>query len=277
MTTSPHEAGEAEPFVPASLRHLPDPPTFYLRYGTPREKSEVQSILRLEGRTTHTQEAHRAALIDGMKNLMTEDEFMEWEPRIKEFWDASEAYAKELTEARNALGANPTDDEIEALPKFEFEGKESVVEVMDGVSREWHRCRVLRNDEIRWREDHPVAMRSVIVTGVENLDVELIHERRGRARYLTFDCALAIAEKLYWFATDAKVESPMDAVAELDLQCQLNLYLGEERAKNSASPVPSDPTPDTSKTGTGETAGKSKVSARSRKTRATASATTSGT
>lgn len=275
MTTYPHEAGEAEPFVPASLAHLENPPTFYLRWGTPREKSEYRSILRREGRIQHSQEEHRDAVLAGMRALFSPEDVERWEPLTKEWWDAIDSHLKDLAEARQALPENPSEADLESLPKFVFEGDDLIKETLERISLDWPRCRILRDDDLRWAEDEPYAVNAVIITQIENLDIELVRERGSK--YLAFDCAAAINEALYWAGRDGGIDEPGKAVAELNRECQLKLFLGKRRAKNSDSPAPSDLTPDTSKTGAGETSGKSKGSARSRRTRAASSATTSGT
>lgn len=272
-TTYPLEAGERA-FVPASLAHLKNPPTFILRDGTPREKAEHLSILRLDKKRHHSTEAMRDALFEGLAQLSTPEEFGEWEPRIREFFDAADQHDKELSEAIAALPEDATDEDRASLPTFEFEGKAEVLACIDGVQSEYQKCLILDNDNMRFRMAQPHAIAAVVIVDVHNLDVDLVRDRQGK--YLTMDCAMEVAEALVLAAAKERVASPPLAVAELNEECQLSLFLGKRRAKNSASPVPSDPAPDHSKTGTGATDGKSKASGTSAKTPGRASPKKSG-
>lgn len=273
MTTYPLEAGERA-FVPASLAHLKNPPTFILRDGTPREKAEHLSILRLDKKRQHSTEVMRAALFEGLEALSSPAEFAAWESRLREFFDAADQYEKELAEAIAALPEDATEEERLALPSFEFEGRKEVLECIDGVQSEFDKCLRLEDDNVRFRMAQPHAIAATIVVAVHNLDVELVHDRHGK--YLTMDCAMEIADALLRFGAAQRLPNAGKPVTELNTECQLALFLGKHRAKNSASPVLSDPAPDPSKTGTGETDGKSKASATSARTPARASRKKSG-
>lgn len=261
MTTYPLEAGEAEPFVPTSLAHLDNPPTFYLRWGTPREKEQQRRVMDEEGAVNWAEEAMRAELLRGMAQLLGAEDFAAWEPLAKSWWDARDVYDRENK-------AVPADEREE----FVFEGQDALIEVLEQVARDWRPYRLMMADNNAHSRKLGPAINSVIIARVENFDAPI--EKRGR--YLSFDCVRDMAERLDKFGRDHAPDAALRPSQELGLECLKRLYLDKDAEKNSVSPAPSEPIPDTSKTGAGEMNGTSKASARSKKTRAAASATKSG-
>ncbi len=262
MTTYPLEAGEAEPFVPASLAHLPNAPIFYLRWGTPREKEQQRRIMDEEGAILWGEEPMRDELLRGMKELFSPEDFSIWEPKAKEFWDAVDLYAKENKDV-------PHEDREE----FAFEDQELIIETLEQLSRDWRPYRVMQADNNQYQRLLAPAIASVIIERFEGLDAPMCK----RGRYLTFDSVRAAFDKLDTFGRQHAPGASVRPSQEVQTQCLMRLYLDKDVEKNFASPVPSDATPDTSKTGTGEQNGQSKGSAPSKRTRATKSPTPSGT
>jgi hypothetical protein len=261
MTTYPLEAGEAEPFVPASLAHLTNPPTFHLLWGTPREKEQQRRVADEEGLVHWADASMRAEILRGMKALFSPDDFATWEPQAKGWWDALDLYQQE----------NAGVPAAERAP-FVFEGQDTLTEVLEQIARDWRPYRLMEADNKAYQRGLGPAINSVIITRFENFDAPVA--RRGR--YLTFDCVRELADRLDKFGRDFAPGAPLRPSQELSMECMKRLFLDKERVGNSASPAPSDPTPDTSKAGTGATNGKSTGSGRSRKTRATGSATRNG-
>lgn len=261
MTTYPLEAGEAEPFVPASLAHLPNAPTFYLRWGTPREKEQQRRLLDEEGASLWDESVLREELLNGMKALFSSEEFQEWEPRAKEFWDAVDTYEKENEDVP------PIDRE-----PFVFEGQSLILETLEQIARDWRPYRIMQADNNQYQRLLLPAIASVIIERVEGLNVPM----RKRGRHLTFDSVRLALDKLDKFGRDHAPKSSVRPSQEVQAECLKRLYLDKDAEKNFASPAPSDPTPDTSKDGTGETNGSSTASAPSKRTRATKSATRNG-
>lgn len=261
MTTYPLEAGEAEPFVPASLAHLSAPPTFYLRWGTPREKEQQRRVSDEEGLVHWSEESMRAEILRGMKALFSADDFATWEPQAKGWWDALQVYDKENKDVPAA----------EREP-FVYDGQDLLTEVLEQLARDWRPYRLMEADNKAYQRGLGHAINSVIVERFENLDTPQV--RRGR--YLTFDCLRDLADVLDKFGREQAPDAKLRAAQELSLECMKRLFLDKEREGNSASPAPSDPTPDTSKNGTGAASGKSTGSARSKRTRASASPTRNG-
>lgn len=261
MTTYPLEAGEAEPFVPASLAHLPDAPTFYLRWGTPREKEQQRRVADEEGLTHWAEDSMRSEMLRGMKELLSPDDFALWEPQAKGWWDALEVYGQE----------NKDVPATEREP-FVFEGQDLLTEVLEQLARDWRPYRLMEADNKAYQRGLGHAINSVIVERFENFEAPAVK----RGRYLTFDCVRDLTDRLDKFGREHAAGTQLRPAQELSLECMKRLFLDKEREGNSASPAPSDPIPDTSKAGTGAASGRSTGSARSKKTRATASATQSG-
>lgn len=248
MTTYPYEAGEAERFVPPSLAHLDNPPTFWLRQGTPREKRRQRRMMDEEGLRTHDQASLRDEMLRGMKELFSAEDYAAWQPKAKEYWDAQDAFAEEHKNT-------PPDD----VPDFVFDDELVLIEVLNQVGKDWRPVRIMTADNREANRMIPDVVNSVIIARFENIDVEPVFY----AGFLTMDCAAELTEALEALEIDdpAKVSPAL----ELRAECLMRLYLGKGREKNSSSPPPSSATPDSLKTGTASKAGKSKASASSAK------------
>lgn len=261
MTTYPLEAGEAEPFVPASLEHLTNPPTFHLRWGTPREKEQQRRVMDEEGAANWSSEAMRTEMLRGMRELFSAEDFDIWQPQIKAWYDALDAHES----------ANRDVPPAEREP-IVYDGQDVLTEVLEQLARDWRPYRLMEADNRAYQRALGPAINSVIIDRIENFDFAVV--RKGR--YVTFDCARLLSEQLDKFGREHAPDAALRASQELSVECMKRLFLDRDAEKNSGSPVPSDPTPDTTKTGTGEKAGTSKASAPSKKTRARSSASASG-
>ncbi|MGF7152614.1 hypothetical protein [Novosphingobium gossypii] len=261
MTTYPLEAGEAEPFVPASLEHLTNPPTFFLRWGTPREKEQQRRVMDEEGAVTYASETMRAEILRGMRELLGPEDFDLWQPQVKGWWDAVDAY-----EAENK------DVPVAERDPLVYEDQDVVSEVLEQIARDWRPYRLMQADNNEYQRKLHHAINSAIVVSFDNLDTAVIK----RGRYLTFDCLLNVADRLDKYGAKHAPGSALRPSQELSIECMKRLFLDKASEGNSDSPVPSEATPDTSKTGTGEKNGKLTGSARSRKTPARSSAKQSG-
>ena len=258
MTTYPLEAGEAEAFVPASLAHISNPPTLYLRWGSPREKERQRRVMDEEGAISYADDAMRRELLRGMEELFGPEDFAIWEPQAKSWWDARDSYAKEFEKVS-----------ADERPPFEFEGEDRLVEYLEQIARDWRPYRLMQADNKAYGRALAHAINSVIVERFENIDVPIAKA----GRYISFACAMAIADKLDTMAKGSSTEIVLRPSQELGIECMKRLFLDKEREGNSASPAPSEQIPDTSKTGTGARNGKSTASARSKRTRASSSGT----
>jgi hypothetical protein len=258
MSTYPLEAGEALPFVPSSLRNLtdlPNPPTFYLRWGTPREKERMRWILDEEGCVIFSDEAMRAELLKGMHALLDADDAAAWEPQAKAWWDAVDQFQKEHSDTK------PDD-----MPLWEYEDEARIVEVLEQIGRDWHAYRVMNAENNKYRRMQGHAINAVIIERFENIDVP----QRKRGRYFDVDAAMLIAEELDAIGRKHNPDADTRPARELGIECLQRLFLDKEREGNSASPAPSEPTPQASKNGEESASGKSKASAPSPATPVTA-------
>ena len=258
--TYPYEAGEAERFVPAAFAGADNPPTFWLRWATPREKRAFRRLLELEGLRQHDVADQREELIKGMKDKLTPEEFAKWQPRAKEYWDSSDDHAREVTEFRRENPGAKRDE----WPKFELDGADEVVAVLDQIGRDWPAFRMMMADNREMQSVSPDLINAVIIERYENLPVRADME----GRHLSYLCAATLAEALDKEGRKIKREpGVLDPVSELYIETMKRYALDKEAEKNSPSPPPSSRTPtDTKGNGEASTAGKSKASATSKKT-----------
>ena len=254
----PYEAGEAERFVPPALAHIENPPVFWLRWGTMREKARHRRIMDEEGLRRHDHQALFAELDRGVEALLSDDECAHWLPKIKSWRDAQDSFAEEHRDV-------PADD----WPDFTFEDGEAIEAILNQIASDWRPYRLLVADNKQTDRMLPDIILSVIIDRFENLpDVQL--EKYGQ--YLTLDCAMQVSEAMLLLAHEHQI--PDDNVqprTELNAECTKRLYLTKERVKNLESPPPSSPNPSDTKNGTDAKDGPSKASATSRKTRARSS------
>jgi len=234
----PQEAGIAEEFIPASLRDLdglPNPPKFYLRWGTPRDKENMRWLLDEEGCIVHSEEAMRAEMMKGLPEILGADDATIWAPAIKEWWDANDQYQKE-----NA-NLDPKD-----IPDWEYEGEDRIEAVLEEVARGWapYRRMNAQNNQFRRMQGH--AITASIVEGFENLDIP-IGKKRGR--YLSLDVAMAIADEIDRLRLTHNPASDRRPAQELGQECVTRMFSTKEALGNSVSPAPSEANPDASPTG----------------------------
>lgn len=256
----PYEAGEAEQWTPPSLEDMDSPPVFWIRWGTTREKRRQKRIMREEGLRTHSDEALRDETLIGMKELLGEKDFGIWLPRVKQYWDAIDAWSREQAEL-----------EVEDRTPFKYDDADAVEEVLAQVRKDWRPYCVMRADIAEVNDLMPSIINSVMIEKVEGLDdIALEFERTRHGSYLTLESAEALAETLEVMAFDRNIKAGGDhPVTQLNAKCVTRLYLPKAAEKNSASPPPSAQSPsDTKDSGAASKDGTSKASGRSRKTRA---------
>jgi hypothetical protein len=207
-------------FIPASLAHLSSPPTFQLRTGTHRERAEFRSILRLAGYRQHAQQEHRAALLGGLRKLLTPDELTAWQPVVQQWWAAADDLAKRA-------------DEPLPMP----EGGETVAHVLEQIAEQWPRCRALREQDEQWAVAEPAAIRAVTIIDVENLP-GFSPARSLSSTYLTLASATDLGTALTNLAHRVGIAKPGKPLAELDAECSQRLFLGR-LSHGRPAPLPS--------------------------------------
>jgi len=239
MTTKyPHEVGVAEEFTPESLRDLPglpNPPKFYLRWGSPRDKEHMRWLLDDEGCVVHSEHAMREEIVKGLPMILGRDDGIIWEATVREWWDAADEFQKE-----HAL-TDPKD-----MPEWTYEGEDRIEAVLEEVAREWapYRRMNAQNNQFRRMQGH--AINAAIIEGFENVDIEL---PKKRGRYLTLDVAMLIADAIDKLRLTHNPGSDARPAQQLGRECVTRMFSTKEALGNSVSPAPSEATPVASQTG----------------------------
>lgn len=251
----PLEGSETLPFVPQSLREIPDAPSFVLRTPTPRDKRFHSRMHFEEGIRYHGTDTVRREILNGLKGLWSEEQFAEHEPMITGYWDALDAF--ELQKRDNANLAFEYDTEIVA----------HIDALVRNISQEWAPLRRLLADNAEFGRMSDILLCAMVIKSWSGLE----SPRRLDRGYLTVDCAETLLDALDEFEEKhAKVYelTKGDARAKLGMACLTRTYLSQEEAKNFESLSLSETTPvPSTETTISEKAGKSPAStARSKKT-----------
>lgn len=237
----PVEASEVLAFTPASLEACSPKPVFNLRSPTSREKRFRLRMQRENGVFTHSGQAFRDEMMNGLKAQWTEEQFAEYSGWITAYWDAEDAFAEIRKEDPKAEWVY--DEEIER----------AVIDLQQKLEKSWPPLARMYADAAEFRQMQPLFYLAVTVIDWTGFDVKRDLDRG----YLTIDCADAIQEKLA--TLDEKMGNPYGtALGELFAQVLIRTHLDEEEGKNSESPSPSKTTQEASTpTSTSETDGSS--------------------
>lgn len=257
----PYEAGEAEPFTPASLAGLDNPPVLYLRWGTPREKQRMRRRMAEKQLRRHSTEEVREELLKGLRDILSQNAAAEWEPRIRAWWEAQDAYAEEWK-----------DVPLTERPAFEFDGEAAIELTLRQIGRDWEPYAAMMGDNA---EIEPLMMDIIVSLIVERFEGITPPVWRD-GRHFTTDSATNIGEALDRLALDIQVDDDFMPSQELRAECVRRLYLDRDSVKGSGSPPPSSPSPHDSNDGKASTAGKS-AKTPTKKTRARSSTTATST
>jgi len=248
----PYEKGEAERFIPSAFADMKDPPTLWLRTGTPREKRRQRRMMDEEGLRTHSDSALQAELLKGMAGLFSTDDYALWSGKVQSYWAASESFLHEHE-----------DTEPEEVPEFVFEEEELILEVLNQIGKDWRPYRILVADNREANRTIADVFNSCVIERYENIDVPV--DRMGK--YITLDCAMEVGDELDQMAHKAElVDDAANPRVELNSKCIQKLFLTKEQEKNSELPQQSSPSQDNTKAGKESTNGPSKAAAPSPKT-----------
>lgn len=251
----PLEASETLAFIPDSLANMEEAPRFTLRTITTRDTRFLRRLNREEGVSRHSEEAQRAEILNGLKDLWTPEAFEEHKPVLEAYWEAWDQF--QLQRA----------DDPELRWAYDREIERAIHELIERVTDAWAPLRRMIADNLEATELTPLLMMAVAVKSWAGLAVPRDLDRG----YITLDCAERLRDALTAFAEPHlgkdKASLPAQELFIAAVQC---FRLDEDVEKNSASPSPSETTQTTSGTGKGKTAGKSPASASSTTTRETA-------
>lgn len=248
----PYEKGEAERFIPTAFADMKNPPTFWLRTGSPREKRRQRRMMDEEGLRTHSEAAMQAELLKGMAALFSTDDYALWSGKVQGYWAAGEGFAEEYKDAKP--------DEV---PEFVFEDEALILEVLNQIGKDWRPYRILVADNREANRTIADVFNCCVIERYENIDVPM--DRMGK--YITLDCAMEVGDELDQMAHKAELDdNAANPRVELNSKCIQKLFLTKDQEKNSELPQQSSPSQDDTKAGKGSANGPSKAAAPSPKT-----------
>lgn len=248
-------------FTPPSLRNLPSPPVFHLRYGTRRDRDRFGELLVEEGLRHNSSDVIRNVTEAGLRALWDEEQFNTHIGRIKAYWEAVDQHGK-------ALAAAQPNQEV----PFVFDATEAaaIQKLLSDVSDNWPPLRRLAAQNLTYSRHAPVAMLCIVLTGWDGISVPY-----GRsAGIVTLDKLEELGEALEKIETEhaGRIEGIGDvgtALLQLSAEAGKRLFLSKEEEKNSPSPAPSSVTQEPMSTGKASEPGPSKEQAISEPTPAT--------
>lgn len=234
----PFEANEDGSFTPPCFLKLKDegkfdnPPVFHLRWCTPRDKRERGLMMEEMGAVSHDTEELREELLRGLRLQWGEEKYAEHLPIIEAYWQAADDWDLQRK-----------DD-----PSLEFEYDPVVKAAMRDLEldvTEFHRPlgKMLRRNS-RASQMAVTTMLAVAVKGFTGLGFEPKIDRS----YLDIDQVDEVNAALQRLDEDHGLERGRSS-AELFIACSNRFRLREEEAKNSASPSPSEISPQPSTNG----------------------------
>jgi hypothetical protein len=238
----PVEASEVLAFTPPSLIEIAGAPSFVLRVATGREKRVRKRLMKEEGAVMYSTERIRAETLRGLKSLWTPESYDEHAPILEAYWHAHDDYQSQLK------------DDPELKWEWDADEERAIQQLWNDVSQSHRPLAKMNAANAEFGELAVITTVAVMVERISNLDVKV-----GRDRgMLTVDCAYDIQDAL------AKLEDKHGlktgkAWGELSLKSMRRMFLDEDEAKNSASPLPST-SPQQSSKETADAPGQSKVS-----------------
>lgn len=235
----PVEASETLVFTPAALENMDPQPIFVLRAMTARDKRFHLRLYREQGVTLHQGPAFRDETLAGLKDLWTPEDFDNYAPRIKAYWDAQDDHALQ------------SKDDPDLPWAFDPAEEERIKLLLSKVDEAWAPLRRMYADNAEFGQMVVPLMVAAVVKSWSGVDVP-IHRDRG---YLSVDCAEALCEAV-------NLLNPT-ALSELFVACADRITLNKEEAKNSESPSPSKTTQSASSETSPKVDGKSPASASS--------------
>lgn len=242
----PLEQSERVDFTPASLKDVPSAPVFVLRSPTRRDERHHRRLIREEGIVRHPEESIRAEIFTALKALWSPEDYDQHAPRIREYFEALDAYRLQLADDPDLT--------------FEWDGEEAIQRVVSDAVRTWPELRRMTADNAEANEMQAPLIAAVIVESWTGLATRRELDRG----YLTTGCAESLIADLGAFekANEKKHKLKAGTAAlELFVAAMNRLYLSDEEVGNSASPSPSPSPPTSSPAKKGR--GRSKASASS--------------
>lgn len=253
----PLSASEKSEFTPASLANLPAAPVFSFRPATERDARAFWRLCQVKGLTLWQTGDIRAAIQAELAQLWDKESFDKEMPRLQNLWNTLDYNADQPEDQRVAIDAD------------EQKAADALMQKLFSVSE---RLRQMMVDNDVFMADAPKLAIGHFLIGWKGVAAPF----RKEAGVIPLDCIDGLEKALLAMERQAVADGvegarPESAFAELALHAFNLLTLTGAEAGNSASPSAPGPTPNSlSPTHSPQqmTAGGSRQSAGSRKTRA---------
>lgn len=227
MAHVPTEAGEGG-FVPPSLANTKNPPSFTLRDGTRRDKDRFRTLLIEEGLRNYGVKDYRDEILNGLRANWSEADFDQSVPRLRQFWDAMDAWEK----------ATEGDDKPEPFAYDKAE-RAAIDQLCADIASVWRPLRAMAAANLDYERNSPDILLTLLLCDWKGVDVPFAREK-GIVPLDTLD---AIATALERAEKDVDGLRLGTAMWELRAEAAKRMYLSEDEEKNSSSPAPSSQTP----------------------------------
>lgn len=253
----PLSASEKSEFTPASLANLPAAPAFSFRPATERDARAFWRLCAVKGLTLHKSSDIRAAIRTELAKLWDEESFAKEMPRLQALWDTLD------------FNADQPEAQRVAIDPAEQQAADELMKQLFAVSEPLRQIMV---DNEVFMADAPKLAIGHFLIGWKGITAPF----RKEAGVIPLDCIDGLEKALKAMEVQAVADGvegvmPGQGFAELALHAFDLLNLTGAEAGNSASPSAPGPTPNFSSPTHNPpqmTAGGSRKSARSNKTRA---------
>lgn len=236
MTKYAYEAGEIVEYTPDSLANIASPCVFRLRPATERDRRTIRKLIHKNRLVRHSAPDMREEMINGLREMWSEDTLLAYEGRLRSYWDATDQYEQEFSGAENP-------------PPFEHPDQKAMDELSNRVFKVWDPLASMIADNAEFDDVWPKLIASVVIAGWSGIDASYGRED-GVVTMECLDAVRAALVKVEEKAMEDKVEgviAPGIAFMQLVTRAIGMFSLGKDEEKNSSSPSLSAKTPPTSK------------------------------
>ena len=251
MASIPLESSHIKRFTPALFADIEGAPAFQLKAGSRRDRLRHQEIMAEEKVQHFDQASIRAETLKGLEALWSPDDFEQWEPRLRAFWDARDDWAKE-----NENAEKPTPFDYTDFPESEIRA------LAARVAESWPPLRKMAVANLKFQREFPKLVASIVLVGWTGVETP-VQRADG---LMSLDAIDDLEREMAKREEELTGKANGNAFAELMIECTGRLFLSPSAEKNSASPPPSSTSLPTSNNGQASAAGMSKVSASSEPT-----------
>jgi hypothetical protein len=228
----PVTSGETVEFSPPSLAERETPVKFKFRWATRQDQRKIRMICAELGLEYFDERDVRRETMKALQATYEGDDLVQREHRLVGVWDSIDAFQKAESEKTYAEG--------EERAVFEHDDEKFVVDMLTELNDAWPRIRTMAQSTAEYINEVPRLWFRLVCEGWSGLETPFSKAKGIVPDELLDDVIEELSEidesGLAWLEAAAKA-STMRA-------------LSREQRKNSLSPVPSQPTPKTSRTAT---------------------------